>query len=133
MNGTSYGSDDNQELSSVYGMRLSSFTGKHRPVRTCLGCRERMPQEEMLRIQMSAAGVVIVERRAQWQGGRSVYLCPKLGCLDNLLRRGEIAFKRSKYDKIIVRLEPRQAERLRFVFKHAARRLRATLGVGPRD
>lgn len=75
----------------------------------------------------------MVEHRDHRQPGRSVYLCPKIGCLDKVLRRGQIVFKRSKYDKIIVCLEPRQAERLRFAFAHSARRLRGRLGVGPQD
>jgi hypothetical protein len=85
-----------------------------------------------VRIQLKGGKPVVVEHREQRQGGRSVYVCPKLGCFDRVLRRGEIVFKRSKYDKIIVCLEPRQAERLRFAFAHTARRLRSRLGVGPR-
>ena len=111
----------------------AKFAQKHRPTRMCLGCKERSPQDELIRIQMNTDGVAIIERREMRRPGRSADLCPTMGCLDILLRRAEIAFKRSKYDKIIVRLEARQSERLRFVFKHAARRLRAILGVGPRD
>ena len=104
----------------------------------CIGCRERIPQEELLRLQIAdplalPAKIIIVEHRVQRVPGRSVYLCPKLGCLDKVLRRGEITFKGSKYDKIIVRLEPRHVERLRYAFQHAARRLRAALGVGPKE
>ena len=99
----------------------------------CLGCRERLPQDELVRMQLTADGVVIVEHPDQLLSGRSVYFCPRLGCLDAVLRRGEITFKRSRYDKIIVCLEPRQAERLRYAFGHAARRLRGALGVGPKE
>jgi predicted RNA-binding protein YlxR (DUF448 family) len=102
----------------------------------CIGCRDRLPQDELLRLQVSlnAAGrerIVIIEHRAQRCDGRSVYCCPKIGCLDKPLKRGEIVIKNTKHDKIIVRLEPRQCERLRFEFQHAARRLRAAMGVGP--
>jgi predicted RNA-binding protein YlxR (DUF448 family) len=91
----------------------------------CLGCRERLPQDELIRVQLTAEGIVIIERRDQRVPGRSVYLCPDKDCFDRVMRRGDgINFKRSKYDKIIVRLEPRQAERLRYVFEHAARRFR---------
>lgn len=86
-----------------------------------------------MRIQLRGGKPVVVEHRDQRRAGRSVYLCPKLGCFDKMLRRGQIVFKRSKYDKIIVHLEPRQAERLRYVFAHRARRLRAEMGVGPQD
>jgi predicted RNA-binding protein YlxR (DUF448 family) len=109
------------------------MTSAHRPVRMCLGCRERQHQDELVRMQMTKEGVVIVEHEDQRQPGRSVYFCPNVECVDKVLRRGEIAFKRSKYDKIIVRLEFRQAERLRFAFAHAARRLRGSIGVGPED
>jgi predicted RNA-binding protein YlxR (DUF448 family) len=104
----------------------------------CIGCRERLPQDELVRLQLErSAGkpdhVVIVEHAAQRRPGRSVYLCPKVGCLDRVLKRGEIVFKGSKYDKIIVRLDGRQSERLRYAFTYAARRLRAALGVGPKE
>lgn len=104
----------------------------HRPVRMCLGCRERQPQDCLLRLQLDAEGIVIVERSSQRLPGRSAYVCPRSGCLDAVLRRGDIVFKRSKYDKIIVRLDARQAERLRYAFKFAARRMRGSIGVGPR-
>lgn len=98
----------------------------------CFGCRERQPQDEMIRLQLDERGIVIVEHPDSRLPGRSGYLCPHNGCLDAMLRRGEIVFKRSKYDKIIVRLDIRQVERLRYAFKFAARRLRGNIGVGPR-
>ena len=109
------------------------ITVRYRPTRMCIGCRERLPVDELVRLQRKGSKVVVVEHRVMLQTGRSVYLCPKVGCIDKVLRRGEIVFKRSKYDKIIVRLEPKQSDRLRFAFAHAARRLRAKLGVGPQD
>ncbi|MCC7479690.1 DUF448 domain-containing protein [bacterium] len=99
----------------------------------CIGCRERHFQDELVRLQASPESVVIVEMDKQRRPGRSVYLCPKIGCMEKVIRRGEIVIKGSKYDKIIVRLEQRQAERLRYAFSFAARRLRASLGVGPED
>ena len=103
------------------------------PTRMCLGCRERLPQHELIRIQLKGGKPVIVEHRSQRLPGRSVYLCPHVGCLDKVLRKGEIVFKRSKHDKMIVLLEGQQASRLRYAFAHAARRLRASMGVGPAD
>ncbi len=97
----------------------------------CLGCRERLPSYELVRLQLRNGKPVLVEHKAQRESGRSIFLCPHAGCFDKLLKHNEIAFKRAKYDKIIVRLEPRQVKRLRFAFLHAARRLRAQLGVGP--
>jgi predicted RNA-binding protein YlxR (DUF448 family) len=96
------------------------------PVRMCAGCRERHSQYELIRLQMTREGIVIVERPDQRQPGRSLYLCPDPDCFSKLLRRGPgIVFKASKYDKITVRLEPRQLERLRYAFEHAARRFKS--------
>jgi predicted RNA-binding protein YlxR (DUF448 family) len=97
----------------------------------CVGCRERHYKDELLKLQPTNEGIHIVEHKAQLKMRRSVYLCPKIGCLDKVLRRGEIVVKGSKYDRIIVHLDARQAERLRYAFSFAARRLRALLGVGP--
>ena len=89
--------------------------------------------DELVRLQRKSGKVIVVEHRDMRQPGRSIYFCPNTSCLDKVLKRREIVFKRSKYDKIIVRLEPRQSDRLRYAFAHAARRLRARLGVGPQD
>ena len=102
-------------------------------MRMCLGCRERQPQDELIRLQHKGGKAQIVEHADKRVPGRSVYFCPKVGCLEKVLKRGEIIFKRSRYDKIVVYLEPQQAARLRYAFMHAARRLRASLGVGPQD
>ena len=106
---------------------------KHQPIRMCLGCRERLPQHELVRLQLTPQGTAIVEHPSRIRPGRSIYFCPKLGCADKALSKGELVFKRSKYDKITVRLEPKQAARLRYVFAHAARRLRGEIGVGPKN
>lgn len=99
----------------------------------CAGCRERISQKELVRLQLNGKRQLsVIERKSQRYPGRSLYLCPNTACLERLLRRGEVVIKRSKYDKITVRLEQRQSDRLRYAFKFAARRLRAALGVGPR-
>ena len=107
--------------------------GRYQPIRMCLGCRERIHQSALIRLQLTREGVGIVERKQNFRGGRSVYFCPKQGCLDKVLKRGVMVFKSSKYDKIGVCLEPRQVERLQYAFSFAARRLRGEIGVGPRD
>ncbi|MDQ3024131.1 MAG: DUF448 domain-containing protein, partial [bacterium] len=105
---------------------------RHSPVRMCIGCRERLQQNEIVRLQLTTEGVKILEPWDRPGHGRSVYVCPDPDCFEKALKRGEIAFKRSKYDKISVRLEPRQAERLKYAFAHTARRLRGVIGAGPR-
>jgi predicted RNA-binding protein YlxR (DUF448 family) len=106
---------------------------KHQPIRMCLGCKERLPRQELVRLQLTPRGAQIIEHSSRIRQGRSIYICPKLGCADRAMRNGELVFKRSKYDKIIVRLEPKQVARLRYQFAHAARRLRGEIGVGPKE
>ena len=74
-----------------------------------------------MRIQLKGGKPVVVEHRHQRQPGRSVYVCPKLGCFDKALRRGYITFKRSKYDKIIVYLEANERDALLMRLKRHCR------------
>jgi predicted RNA-binding protein YlxR (DUF448 family) len=54
-------------------------------VRTCVGCRERAPQAELLRIVASSGALVPdVDRRLP---GRGAYLHPTWECLDRAERR----------------------------------------------
>jgi uncharacterized protein len=56
------------------------------PVRTCVACRTRRPQQALLRLRRRSDGVVVpaVGRRTR---GRSAYLCPARACFDQALRR----------------------------------------------
>jgi predicted RNA-binding protein YlxR (DUF448 family) len=55
------------------------------PVRTCVGCRQRQPQAQLLRVVLTPAGQAAVSRTAP---GRGAWLCAPLGaCLDVAQRR----------------------------------------------
>ena len=61
------------------------------PVRTCVGCRHRRPQAELVRCAVTPAGRAVVDRRAP---GRGAWLCPPPGdCFDLAVRRK--AFERA--------------------------------------
>ncbi|MEO6570464.1 MAG: YlxR family protein [Ilumatobacteraceae bacterium] len=55
----------------------------HVPVRTCIGCRRRRPQHELLRCVLDADGAVRVDRHGP---GRGVWLCGS-GCCEPARRR----------------------------------------------
>ena len=64
------------------------------PVRTCVGCRAKRPQTEMLRCALAADGNPIISRTA---AGRGAWLCTdQATCLQQAIkRRGfEKAWKR---------------------------------------
>jgi predicted RNA-binding protein YlxR (DUF448 family) len=57
----------------------------HIPIRTCLGCRQRKPKQELLRIAAGPAGF-----KACAQGGRGLYVCRDASCLARTLKRKDI-------------------------------------------
>lgn len=57
----------------------------HRPVRTCVGCRQRALVGELLRV-IAADGRVVVDERRRLPG-RGAWVHPDLGCLSKAERR----------------------------------------------
>lgn len=51
-----------------------SGTAKHKPVRTCVGCRQRFAQAELKRYVRTAAGWR-PDKSGRRQPGRGAYLC----------------------------------------------------------
>ncbi|MAH10992.1 MAG: nucleic acid-binding protein [Acidimicrobiaceae bacterium] len=55
------------------------------PIRTCVGCRERLEQAELVRIRATPDGL------ARGRGpGRGAYVCPDRACLDAAIARKAI-------------------------------------------
>ena len=55
------------------------------PQRQCMGCRERKPKPELIRVVRSPEGSVDLDFRGK-ANGRGAYLCPKLECLKKAIR-----------------------------------------------
>lgn len=83
----------------------------HRPMRTCVGCHELVPQDELVRLKL-AGGKVAIVRPGKEIPGRSIYLCPQQTCWQNALRRGALTFKASKHDRVVVRLDTNERDQL---------------------
>ena len=65
----------------------------HVPVRTCVACRRRRPQHELVRIALTREGA-----RADAQGmspGRGAYVCPDPECVETASRRGAQRLRRA--------------------------------------
>jgi len=56
--------------------------GRHRPVRTCLGCGARDSQDRMLRLAVGASGELRLQERG---GGRGGYLHRRNRCWEACL------------------------------------------------
>lgn len=82
---------------------FQSMFFKHEPLRTCIGCRERIAQSELVRFNLSNGKLLLVQSFESLIG-RSVYICPREKCFDSAFRTCTIQFKRSKHDRIVVKL-----------------------------
>ncbi len=75
--------------------------GKRIPVRTCVACRSRRPQAELLRIAISANGLAPDEQRKL--EGRGWYVCKdKLECTSI---KGLGKFARAEAAQLVAKLE----------------------------
>lgn len=55
------------------------------PQRQCMGCRERKPKKELIRVVRSPEGEVSLDFRGK-KNGRGAYVCPNLACLKKAIR-----------------------------------------------
>lgn len=60
--------------------------GKHVPIRTCVGCGEKKPKGELLRIVKGVDGSVFVDPSGK-RSGRGAYICFNLDCLESALKK----------------------------------------------
>lgn len=55
------------------------------PMRQCMGCRERKPKRELIRVVRSPEGTVSLDFYGK-APGRGAYVCPKEECLKKAIR-----------------------------------------------
>ena len=53
------------------------------PQRQCMGCRERKPKRDMIRIVRTPEGVVSLDFGGK-MNGRGAYICPETECLNKV-------------------------------------------------
>ncbi len=80
------------------------------PMRQCVGCRERKPKKELVRVVRSAEGEISVDFRGK-APGRGAYICPDPACLKRAIKtraleRGlDTAIPQEVYDSLLARME----------------------------
>lgn len=57
-----------------------SAVQKKIPIRQCLGCRERKPKRELIRVVRAPDGGVSLDFKGK-SPGRGAYICPEAACL----------------------------------------------------
>ena len=63
---------------------------KHVPIRTCLGCRQRRPKRQLVRLVRRADGVVVCDASGG-AAGRGAYVCGEAACLERALKGGRLS------------------------------------------
>ncbi len=85
------------------------------PLRICLGCQEKLPKKELIRIVRTPEGIVTVDRTGK-KAGRGAYICPSEGCLNKavkgrrLERNLQAAISEQVLDNIRDELDPEKQE-----------------------
>ena len=80
------------------------------PQRQCLGCRERKPKRDMIRVVRCTDGTVSLDFGGKLNG-RGAYICPNPECLrkaqksKSLERSLEVPIPREVYDRLAKEME----------------------------
>ena len=80
------------------------------PMRQCMGCRERLPKREMIRVVRCTDGTVQLDFSGK-VNGRGAYICPDLQCLKKarkslaLDRSLEVTIPQEVYDRLEKEME----------------------------
>ena len=72
----------------------------HVPVRTCLGCRNRFPKNQLIRLAIDSNGVINMDLEGKYLG-RGAYTCSCLKCVEQIT--GENDQSRRKSAQILSR------------------------------
>ncbi|MGH7640458.1 MAG: YlxR family protein [Candidatus Dormibacteria bacterium] len=56
-------------------------------MRTCVGCRARRPQLELVRVSLNRDGELELRAPGEKRQGRGAYLCANMGCWEKARRR----------------------------------------------
>ena len=76
------------------------------PMRQCMGCRERLPKREMIRVVRCTDGSVNLDFGGK-MNGRGAYVCPDPECLKKALRSKALdrSLEVTIPEEVIARLE----------------------------
>ena len=80
------------------------------PMRQCMGCRERKPKKELIRVVRSPEGVISLDFKGK-ASGRGAYICPDPNCLKKAMRSRalerqlEVEIPQEVYDQLAKEME----------------------------
>ena len=80
------------------------------PMRQCMGCRERKPKRELIRVVRGVDGIVSLDFSGKLNG-RGAYICPDMDCLKKaqkskaLERSLEVSIPEEVYGRLLREME----------------------------
>lgn len=60
------------------------------PLRQCVGCSERKPKGELLRVVRTPEGEIVLDKTGR-KNGRGVYLCASVKCFNKARKSGRFS------------------------------------------
>ena len=75
---------------------MASKKKSHIPMRTCIGCAQKLPKQELCRLVL-LAGDKLVWDKMQKIDGRGAYICPNKSCMSESVKRKKLhkSFRRN--------------------------------------
>ena len=64
-------------------------TQKKIPERKCVGCGEKKPKKDLIRVLRTPEGQIVLDRTGK-MSGRGAYLCPSVNCLKKAVKQRRI-------------------------------------------
>ena len=60
------------------------------PLRQCVGCGERKPKSELLRVVRTPEGEIVLDKTGK-KNGRGVYVCSNVKCFNKARKSGKLS------------------------------------------
>ena len=85
------------------------------PQRQCMGCRERKPKRDMIRVVRGTDGTVSLDFGGK-MNGRGAYICPDMECLKKAIRSKaldrslEVTIPEEVYDRLQKEMEAKDGQ-----------------------
>lgn len=79
---------------------------KTTPIRKCVGCNERKPKKELIRVVRNKEGQISIDLTGK-ANGRGVYLCNDVNCFEKVRKSKKLnqAFKTNVSNEVYDKLE----------------------------
>jgi uncharacterized protein len=100
-------------------------TTRHRPERTCIGCRNTFPKDAVVRLVPGPSEILIDYREKL--PGRAAYVCPKRECIQKALRKDAVTkalrtkIRPPQADEFVLRLKTVIEEKIRALIAMSAK------------